>query len=82
MAFEGVCEAELAREHARWEAVGAGVADLAELVRRSCAASAFCRSRPQADRLIPRISEALDDQVDAVAWRVIEAAARRRIPTT
>jgi hypothetical protein len=75
-AFEGVTDAELACEHAHWDAVGAAVAGVAEMIRRRCAASAFCASPPEAGALAVRITEAIDDQLDEAAWRVVDAAAQ------
>jgi hypothetical protein len=75
--FEGVTDTELAHEHARWDAVGAAIAGLAELIRRRCADSAFCPARLQTPALVVRLTEAIDDQLDDVAWRVVDAAAQR-----
>jgi len=72
----GVAAATLEADIERWLAVGAAIADLARLVRRHCLASTFGDARPEVEPLTARLAEAIDDQVDAVAWGVIAAQAR------
>ncbi|MDR3508038.1 MAG: hypothetical protein P4L64_09095 [Caulobacteraceae bacterium] len=59
-----------------WEALGAALAELAQSARAACARSHFCNARPDAAQLTARLSEAIDDQLDAPAWAVMDAAAR------
>lgn len=63
-------------DKARWSDVGAGVAALARLISETCAASAFSETRPCAELVTARLSEAVDDQFDPAAWRIVDAAAR------
>jgi hypothetical protein len=72
----GVCAPALSEDVRRWRAVGSAMAELARTVRRECAASAFCDARPCLELLAARLVEAIDDQIDAPAWRVINAQAR------
>lgn len=74
----GVTGRALGADNDAWEEIGAAIADLARLISARCAASRLCNARPRVDALAARVSEAIDDQIDAVAWRVIDAAARRR----
>jgi hypothetical protein len=72
----GVTLAALASDNRRWETIGETVADLARLIVRQFADSAFGDARPEATILVARLSEALDDLLDEPAWTVIDAAAR------
>ncbi|HEX4181140.1 MAG TPA: hypothetical protein VHY32_10150 [Caulobacteraceae bacterium] len=72
----GVTQAALDQDVRRWRALGHAIVDLARLVSGQCAASAFCDGRPGVFALAVRLAEAIDDQVDGPAWRVIEAQAR------
>jgi hypothetical protein len=72
----GVSDARLAEDLLRWRRLGSAIADLARLVGDHCAASAFCDTRPRTDVLASRLVEAIDDQIDEAAWRVVEARAR------
>ncbi len=72
----GVSVEALASDHRRWEQIGDAIAGLADLVSRHCAASAFCDSRPDVAALTFRLSESIDDLVEAPVWSVIDAAAR------
>jgi hypothetical protein len=74
--FAGVTDERLGMEKARWSSVGGAMAALAVQICDACAASAFAEGRPRADQVAQRLSEAIDDQLDAPAWRLIDAAAR------
>lgn len=74
----GVTARALVADNDAWEEIGAAIADLARLIHARCATSRLCNARPRIDALAARVSEAIDDQIDAAAWRVIDAAARRR----
>ena len=78
-ALEGVTARGLAEDNLRWERIGEAIAALARLIHQLCADSEFGEARPAVEGMAVRLSEALDDQVDISAWRVIEAAARRRV---
>jgi len=69
----GVRTAALDSDLKRWCALGAAIVELALAVRRHCSASGFCDARPRLDALAARLVESIDDQIDAAAWRVIEA---------
>jgi hypothetical protein len=73
---EGVRSNALAEDSRRWRALGAAIVGLARLIRRECAASAFCDARPSIAELAVRLVESVDDQIDAPAWRVIDAQVR------
>ncbi len=72
----GASARALAAEVRRWEALGEVIAPLAGLVARRCAASHFCDARPDVLLLAARLSESIDDLMDAPAWAVAEASAR------
>jgi hypothetical protein len=72
----GVTVRALAADARRWEALGEAIAALAGAVARQCAASHFCDARPDVVLLAIRLSEAIDDLMDAPAWTVTDAAAR------
>jgi len=72
----GVTAQALAADNHRWEALGDAIADLARLIGRQFAESAFGDARPSAEMLAARLSEALDDLLDEPVWTVIDAAAR------
>jgi len=74
--FAGVTSAALLADKKRWRELGGAIASVARLISMSCASSQFCPGRPQTDLLAARISEAIDDQIDASAWAVIDAATR------
>jgi hypothetical protein len=74
--FAGVTGAALHADKTRWRDLGGAIASLARLISMACASSQFCQARPQPDLLAARISEAIDDQIDASAWAVIDAATR------
>jgi hypothetical protein len=74
--FSGVTRPSLDAEKTRWCAIGEAIAVLARLICETCAASAFCGARPRAMDVAIRVSEAIDDQLDSPAWRVVDAAAR------
>ncbi len=59
-----------------WTRLGAAIASLAHLIRQACHDSRFGDARPEATALAARLSESIDDQVDAAAWAVIDASAR------
>jgi hypothetical protein len=63
-------------DKARWTRIGAGLAAMARLICEACATSAFAESRPGAELVTARLSEAIDDQLDREAWRIVDAAAR------
>lgn len=71
----GVCANALASDLQLWRGLGAAIVDIARLVRGHCSASSFCDARPAIEPLAVRLVEALDDQIDAAAWRVIAAQA-------
>jgi hypothetical protein len=77
----GVTTRALDLDQTGWEAIGIAIAALARLTETLCAASLLCDARPRAEVLAARISEAIDDQIDAPAWRVIDACARLRVLT-
>jgi hypothetical protein len=66
----------------RRRALGLTIADLARLVSGQCAAGAFCDARPAVEPLAVRLIEAIDDQLDTPAWRVIDAQVRLQVATT
>ncbi|QUD88033.1 hypothetical protein [Phenylobacterium montanum] len=72
----GVSANALDADIALWLGLGGAIADLADRIRDACRRSAFANRRPEAAALAARLSEAIDDQVDTPAWRVIDAAAR------
>jgi hypothetical protein len=78
-AVEGVTARGLAEDNLRWERIGEAIAALARLIHQLCADSEFGEARPAVEGVAIRLSESIDDQVDVCAWRVIEAAARRRV---
>ena len=45
-------------------------------MRRECAASAYCNARPRIEALAMRLVEAIDDEIDPPAWRVIDTHVR------
>ena len=71
----GVTAADLASDKQLWVDLGQAVAALARRLADGCDASIFCGDRIAAARLCVRLVESIDDQIDIVAWRVIEAAA-------
>ena len=74
----GVTQAALDQDIGRWHSLAFAIADLARLVSGHCAASAFCDARPTAGALAVRLVEAIDDQIDPPAWRVVNAEVRLR----
>jgi hypothetical protein len=72
----GVTQALLDADKARWTGIGEGLAALARIICEACASSAFCGTRPKVDQVVRRLCEAVDDQFDAEAWGVLDAAAR------
>ncbi len=72
----GVTDERLGMDKARWSSVGGAMAALAVQICNACAASAFAEGRPRAEQVAQRLSEAIDDQLDTPAWRLIDAAAR------
>jgi hypothetical protein len=79
--ISGVSQERLETDKTRWSSVGGAVAALAAQICSACAASAFAEARPKVDQLAQRLSEAIDDQLDAPAWRLIDAAARLAVAT-
>lgn len=75
-AFAGATQARLDVEKALWTQVGASIAALAGMVAEGCAGSAFSDARPDIEQMTVRLAEAIDDQLDPPAWRLIDAAAR------
>jgi hypothetical protein len=75
-ASAGVTRPSLETEKTRWCAIGEAIAALAWTICETCAASAFCEVRPRPMNVAIRVSEAIDDQLDGPAWRVVDAAAR------
>ncbi len=66
---------ELGADNDLWKGLGGAIVDLARLISRSCRSS--CSSAcPGVETLTVRLSEAIDDQLDLSAWRVVDAAAR------
>jgi hypothetical protein len=74
--FAGVTTASLDAEKTLWTEVGVAIAELAGRFRDGCAASLFTEGNPRIEDVAARLSEAIDDQFDAYAWRVMDAAAR------
>jgi hypothetical protein len=74
-----VTDAALQHDAGAWIALGGAIGDLALAIRGACSRSALCSSRPDAARLAAQIAEAVDDQVDALAWAVIAAAASAHV---
>ena len=74
----GVTNAALAHDHRLWEQAAAAIVTLAAHLGDLCAASAFSDAGPTVSMLAARFSEALDDQIDAHAWAVIDAAVALR----
>ena len=72
----GVHGSALDEDNRRWELIGGAIACLARLLGQHCAASAFCDASPDLTLVTQRMSESIDDLLDAPAWRVIDAAAR------
>jgi len=77
--LDGVTDAALQHDAGAWIALGGAIGDLALAIGGACARSALCSSRPDAARLAAQIAEAVDDQVDALAWAVIAAAASVKV---
>jgi hypothetical protein len=75
--YAGATADLLDADKAAWSGIGEAIAAVAELIARSCAASAFCEARPKPEQLAARMAESIDDQVDREAWLVIDAAAQR-----
>lgn len=73
---EGAAAYLLERDKARWTSLGQALAALARQVSDAGAASPFSETRPAAEAVAVRLSEAIDDQLDDAAWRVMDAAAR------
>jgi hypothetical protein len=78
-AVAGVTAHALDADKLAWSRIGEAIASLADLVTDLCQASAFCQTQPRRDLLCARLVESIDDQVDAAAWAIIEAAARAAI---
>jgi hypothetical protein len=74
----GVTQPALNQDIVLWRSLGMAIADLARLITAHCTASAFSDARPKTETLAARLVEAIDDQVDDPAWRVIAAEARLR----
>ena len=74
----GVTQADLDQDIVLWRTLGAAIAEVARLISAHCAASAFCDARPKTEALAARLTEAIDNQIDDPAWRVIAAEARFR----
>jgi hypothetical protein len=72
----GVSAEALDMDAQLWRAMGSAIAELARLVSRHCHLSSFCEARPSVGLLTARLSEAIDDQLDGAAWRVVDAQAR------
>ncbi|HEY2660053.1 MAG TPA: hypothetical protein VGI79_10050 [Caulobacteraceae bacterium] len=64
-----------------WGQLGTAIAGLAHQIGLACRDSQYCSDRPEAAALAARLSESIDDQIDAAAWAVINAAARLRAAT-
>jgi hypothetical protein len=77
-ARRGVASSPLDIDHALWLGLGTAIADLAHLIVMTCQASHFGDLRPEAPILAARLSEAIDDQIDMPAWRIVDAEARLR----
>lgn len=76
---QGVSSAALDADVALWLSLGSAIAELATRVCDACRRSTFANLRPDAAHLAARLSEAIDDQLDAPAWRVADAAARQYV---
>jgi hypothetical protein len=72
----GVIHERLETDKAGWSRLGGAVAALAAQICETCAAAAYAEARPRMDQVAQRLSEAIDDQIDAPAWRLVDAAAR------
>ena len=75
----GVTQVALDRDIGRWRGLAFAIADLARLVSGQCTASAFCDARPAIGALAERLVDAIDDQIDPPAWRVVNAEVRLQI---
>jgi hypothetical protein len=78
----GATRTALDEDLRRWRTLGSAIVDLARLVSDHCAQSAFCDARPRIESLTARMVEAIDDQIDGHAWRVVDAVARLRAAET
>jgi hypothetical protein len=78
-AVAGVTSHALDGDKLAWSEIGEAIAGLARLIADHCQTSAFCPTQPRRDLLCARLAESIDDQVDAPAWAIIEAAARASI---
>lgn len=73
---EGAAGVLLEMDKARWSGLGQALGALARQLCEASAASPFGEARPAAELVTARLSEAIDDQLDEAAWRVLDAAAR------
>src|ERR1700742_4206392 len=64
-ALSGVTLENLEADKVRWSQLGGALAALARQICQTCAASAFGEARPKVDSVTLRLSEAIDDQLDA-----------------
>ena len=78
-AFAGVTAADLGSDKQIWTEVGEAIAAVALRIVEGCDASAYSASRPAAEDVCARLAESVDDQIDVVAWSVIDAVARARV---
>lgn len=72
----GVDPAAVENDASRWRGLGLAIVELARAILRDCAASAYGEARPGLERLAMRLVEAVDDQIDAPAWAIVNAQVR------
>jgi hypothetical protein len=75
--FQAASNDSLSADRAGWIEIGEAIAALAQLVTARCRASAFVFAAPNAVELGLRIVDAVDEPLDAAAFVVVSAAARR-----
>ena len=73
---EGAAASDVDADNELWLNLGCAIADLARMISRSCRNSCCSSARPEVSALAARLSEAIDDQLDLSAWRIVDAAAR------
>ena len=76
--LEGVTESMIDRRRQGWLLLGIALGRLALRTGETCRACALGAAWPEPVLIAQRLAEALDDQIDAPDWRIVEAAARWR----
>jgi hypothetical protein len=77
--YAGASAAILDADKAGWRRIGEAVADLARSIEQVAAVSALGEARPKSERLVARLTESFDDQIDREAWLIVDAAARQAV---